>query len=223
MKFSKALIISTLIAVVTSASAQKEANPDGQENGMRYLLEGDIHITGFGGMIVDFTSIEGDLAVAAGGGGAALVNQKFFIGGYGQGIATKHERQNLEINDERIENAVFQFGHGGLWLGYIIQPAKVLHMNINTKVGAGELALRESLDEYEMMDSYHSDVVTVINPSIGVNLNILKWFRISANAGYRFVGAVGDKTYDNNNNLIFDSKDYNAPTFSLSFLFGGFY
>lgn len=223
MKFSKALIVSTLITIALSASAQKETNPDGQENGMRYLLEGDIHISGFGGVTVGFSPVEGETAVSVGGGGAALINQKFFIGGYGQGIATKHERADITINNEHIDDAVLQFGHGGIWLGYIIHPAKVLHMNINTKIGAGSLSLTESLDEYEMMESYHEDMVIVLTPSVGINLNVLEWFRISANAGYRYVGGVGDKTYDNSSELIFDGQDYNAPVFSLSFLFGGFH
>lgn len=69
--------------------------------------------------------------------------------------------------------------------------------------------------------SISKDVVTLINPSIGINVNILPWFRITANAGYRFTGGVGDKTYDNSNKLIFDADDYNAPTFSLSFFLVG--
>lgn len=223
MKLFKGLIIASLLALSFSSYSQKDANSEESENGMKYLLEGDFRISGFGGVTVDFSTIEGEPAVLVGGGGAALINQKFFIGGYGQGIATKHERADITINSEYIDDAILQFGHGGIWLGYIIHPAKVLHMNINTKIGAGSLSLNESLDEYEMMDSYHEDMVIVLTPSVGVNLNLLKWFRISANAGYRYVGGVGDKTYDNSSELIFDGQDYNAPVFSLSFLFGGFH
>lgn len=221
MNLNKTLLIAAMALLTMSLSAQQSGQNE-PEDGMQYLLQEDLQISGFGGVIVDYTTIENEPSVSVGGGGAAMLNQRFFLGGYGQGVATIHERENMFIDNEHIEDAVFQFGHGGIWLGYIIEPSRVLHMNINTKLGAGELALRKSLDEYEMMDSYHKDRVTVINPSIGLNVNILPWFRITANVGYRFIGGVGDKTYDDSNQLIFDADDYNAPTFSFSFLFGGF-
>lgn len=220
MKLNKTLVLTALMLITLNLSAQKDEQRN--DEGMQYLFDGNLHITGFGGVTVDLTSIEGDPSVAVGGGGAAVINQKFFIGGYGQGITTIHERKNIAINEEEIDEAMLQFGHGGLWLGYIIQPARVLHMNVNAKIGGGELSLNESLDEYDMFDSYHRDAVFVMSPSVGVDVNILPWFRIAANAGYRVVSGVSGKTYDDSDKKIFKSEDYNGAVFSMSFLFGNF-
>ncbi|MCF8231119.1 MAG: hypothetical protein K9J27_02940 [Bacteroidales bacterium] len=221
MNLRKILLAGTLMAFsMTMFSQTHQMQKD--DNGMKYLIDGDINLSGFGGVTVDFTSVENDPAVFVGGGGALLINQSVFLGGYGQGLATQHKRHDVSIDEAENIDPVLQFGHGGVWLGYILQPSSVIHLNINTKFGAGELALTESLDEYDMFDSYHKDQVLVLTPSVGINVNILPWFRIAANAGYRLTSGVGDKTYNNSEELIFKSKDYNAPSFSLSFLFGGF-
>lgn len=61
----------------------------------QYLFgNGKTTVNGFGAPIVQFWSKGGDFAVSSGGGGAVLINQTFFIGGYGMGMATEHNVEN---------------------------------------------------------------------------------------------------------------------------------
>ncbi len=63
----------------------------------QYLFQNDnVSISGFGGFTTEFSTIQNEFAVLTGGGGAAIINQKFFFGGYGQGLSTRHINNELD-------------------------------------------------------------------------------------------------------------------------------
>ncbi len=107
-----------LIAATLTVKSQDEATP-------QYLFDqlSDVRISGFGGTMTEFSLVEGEFAVSQGGGGAVIFNQKFFIGGYGMGLATMHRRNDLPD----YGNLILAFGHGGLWSGYLFNSWKLLH------------------------------------------------------------------------------------------------
>jgi len=55
---------------------------------------------------------------------------------------------------------------------------------------------------------------TSITPTLGLGLNLTSWWRVHANAGYRYV-EIADKG-------IFQNENFNSPTFNLSLVFGKF-
>ncbi len=191
-----------------------------------------IKISGFGGPFVAFSTINNDFAVSVGGGGAALFNDRFYVGGYGIGLATAH-RTKLQVYNPITEkykdfsNHRTSFGHGGFWLGALFEPYKMVHFGVSTKIGWGAIGLYEFVgDEGPEMEVL--DRVFVANPMIEVELNVVRWFRVNVGAGYRFVGGVNEK-YDHyeggkfvERRNYFNAAGFNSPELTISLLFGGF-
>ncbi len=172
-----------------------------------YLLDGGIRFSGFGGPLIEFSSINGDLAVSSGGGGAALLNNRFFFGGYGMGL-TNEVNFTLE-NQMQVET---EMGHGGMWLGGIIKPNKILHFGVSTKLGWG------SIDTYDVSftqrRSLGDDDIFVVTPQVEMELNVARWFKINVGAGYRKVIGVEETMYQ--------ATDFDSGVVTLGFLFGWF-
>ena len=202
----------------------------------RYLLEnkmGKVHVSGFGSYIIGFSDMGGEFAVYNGGGGAVLLNQTVYLGGYGMGLSTQHKHQAISIlnNDgdvSNIDDLYTTFGHGGFWLGYIHQSQKPIHFGVSTKLGWGSADLHEKRAYSENPDIdynyFMSDHVFVMTPQLEVEMNLLRWFKMSASAGYQLVSGI-DQTYINGagqKTEFFSSSDFNSPMFNLTFSFGGF-
>ena len=156
---------------------------------------------GFGGPIIETSTINGELSVDVGGGGALLVNT-FFLGGYGMG--TRFPEYRLDSTDYNIH-----FKHGGLWLGYVSPPAKLLHFWGSVKLGWGKARLE--IKE----DAKYSDRIMALTPEIGIELNVTKFMRISLTGGYRMVSGL-------NKLPGLTNKSFSSPVGILTFSFGGF-
>jgi hypothetical protein len=145
------------------------------------------------------------------------------------GMATEHDVENLKImqtNGSSISYSKLRtnFGHGGLWLGYIHHRKDAIHWGISAKIGGGAINLMDPDFDDSMRHGIGIDGVFVFIPQLEVEMNIARWFKINIGAGYQMVSGV-DKTYTNINNQVvnyYNSSDYNSPQASISFLFGGF-
>lgn len=160
-------------------------------------------VGGFGGPIVEF-GLTNDIGTAVGGGGGIVIDN-FFLGGYGMGTV---DFEKL-IDDELTQ---VELGHGGFWLGGTFRPYKVLHIYGSARIGWG--AVKIPVDEpgvrFEDLDK-----VFVVTPELGLELNVTKWFRIGATAGYRWLqGANEDRGYKN--------SDFDGAIAALTFRFGWF-
>lgn len=206
-----------------------------EEGKMRYIFSGDqeINISGMGGPAVGFTSVGEEFAVTAGGQGAVLFNHKFFIGGYGEGLATIHERDysiysSYLDDNEKYYNMNMQFGHGGFWFGYIHNPHQAVHLGLSSKFGFGAISLFEGHFHAGRDEDFAYDNVFVVNPQIEVELNLLKWMKLNVGMGYQLVAGI-NREYefkDEHGDVVlrkyFDQDDFNKPIGHITFLFGWF-
>lgn len=162
-------------------------------------------VSGFGGVLLQFSSIDGNAAVYTGGGGAALFNRQFYFGGYGLGLSS-----DIKVD---VEGASYNldYGHGGFYLGYILAPEKLAHFAFSTKLGWGQASLR---NVSQFVGPNYTDNTFSITPMIEGELNITNWFKINAGVGYQYTVGV--------NNDYFDKNAFNSPAVGLSFLFGWF-
>lgn len=163
-------------------------------------------IGGFGGPLVEFSQINGEVGADVGGGGGLIIND-FFLGGYGLG--TSFSRIQVDNKQYNID-----FGHGGFWLGYTLKPSKLVHLYTSARIGWGGIDLYADGPQDE--DEEYSDNVFVMTPEAGVELNVASFFRIAATAGYRVVGNVNSLPGE------LDSADFSSPVGTLTFRFGGF-
>jgi hypothetical protein len=181
------------ILLVLSVSGLKA-----QENEIQTLFGSGTRISGFGGPIMSFTSINGEFAHMMGGGGCVLLGD-VFIGGYGEGLT----------NSIMAGGNSIKFGHGGFWTGYSFMADRALHPAISTQLGWGSITQTDD-------NHYHlsSDNVFVINPAIELEMNFTKFFRLGIGAHYRIVSGVNTSTLTN--------SDFSGPGAFLSFKFGWF-
>lgn len=163
----------------------------------------------FGGPILEFSSINGQLVADVGGGGALILDE-FFIGGYGMGTDYPEVIFETEIDGELTEiDADIDFGHGGLWFGYVRDIERKMHLYSSLKVGWGRADL-----EHDIAD-LPSDRLFVLTPEIGIELNMTKFFRVGLTGGYRIVNGVSRLPG-------LDNQDFSSPTVGITFRFGGF-
>ncbi|MFZ4463834.1 MAG: hypothetical protein ACOYN5_08295 [Bacteroidales bacterium] len=193
-----------------------------------------LHISGFGGPLVEFSGVNDEFAVSSGGGGAMIVNNLFF-GGYGIGLSTFHYKDIILFDAQSglirdFSNVPVSFGHGGFWIGGMMHPAEAIHLACSAKIGWGSISLYEHMDPYA---SYNSktieDVVFVMTPQIEAEFNLARWFKVNVGVGYRIVSGT-DLEYEAYNSDLqyigtkkyFNNKEFNSFTGTISFLFGGF-
>lgn len=161
---------------------------------------------GFGGPFFIYSNADGKSGGGGGGGGAFIIND-FFIGGFGQG-ETFGQRA---ISSGRYTVGL---GFGGFWLGYVNSSYKVAHLYTSLKIGWGSANLqRDDNDPFNGND--YSDAVFVAHPEIGLELNVVHWFRVAFTGGYRLVNGVDTLPG-------FASGDFNSPTLGLTLRFGAF-
>jgi len=190
---------------------------------------GNVMINGFGAPLVEFSFHGNEFAVSSGGGGAVLINQTFFFGAYGMGLATEHKVDGLQIkqtNGTTINYPPMRkiFGHGGFWLGYIHNRKEAFHWGVSSKIGWGAIGLCDADLENCDKGQIGTDNVFVLCPQVEVEMNMTKWFKINIGAGYRYVSGV-DKTYTDSNGInkkYYNSSDFNSPQLTIGLLFGGF-
>ncbi|MCB0644395.1 MAG: hypothetical protein KDC44_22275, partial [Phaeodactylibacter sp.] len=103
-------------------------------------------IGGFGGPIVEFSQINGEVGTDVGGGGALILNS-FFIGGYGMGTTFP----NINVDNK---NYTIDFGHGGFWLGYAYKSPKLVHLYGSARLGWGGIQLEEDPSQDEKFAEY---------------------------------------------------------------------
>lgn len=189
--------------------------------------DGNMLVSGFGGPIAEFWIHDNSFAMSNGGGGAVLLNQRFFIGGYGMGLSTRHFREDLKgLSTVQMERPMVCFNHGGLWLGAVFMHHKTMHFGFSTKLGGGEIALIDEYFDSNIDERKAVDKVFVVTPQIEFEMNLTPWMKFNAGLGYRYVGGI-DRFYQYSNDdflvhFYYDKHHFNAPFLSAGFQFGWF-
>lgn len=209
------LVILCLFTGMIKLNAQEQADTT------KYLLTEKTVLSGFGSPFVEFSSVNNQFAVCIGGGGGLIINHSVFIGAYFEGIVTKHYREDLQSIVD-AERPMISFEHGGLWLGYIYKDKKAIHGGLSTKLGWGEIDLKDGDGGNPASDYDYRDRIFTITPQVEMELNMTKWFRINVGVGYRFVAGI-DATYEQGENTVkfYEDGDFNSPVGTISFIFGG--
>lgn len=162
-------------------------------------------ISGFGGVFITLASVDGQVMPYTGGGGAVLLDNTFYFGGYGLGLSGD-QSVTVESNEYDVD-----ISHGGFMLGYNIKPSKLAHFGISSKLGWGSIDYRAKDDGVANVD----DQIFVVFPQAEVEFNMTHWFKLNVGVGYQQVIGVDDFHYK--------QGDVSSPAASISFLFGWFY
>ena len=173
------------------------------------LISGEVESGGYGAPIFKVGPINGATGIFVGGQGGWIINHSFVLGGKGYGLVN-----NVDI--EGSQNLKLDFGCGGVLLEYIFSSEKILHVVINTMIGAGGVryAEKDYSNDYEGEVDYNSSSFFVLEPGINLDLNVSSYFRIGAGVTYRYVSGV---EYENLTNA-----DLSGVTGEIVFKFGSF-
>ncbi len=175
-----------------------------------YLFDnGPREIGGFGGPMYRVTSVAGETMSLGGGGGAMLVNRRFAIGGMGVGGT----RSVDAIINGTAQRGEMDFGYGGLTLEVITRPSKLLHATYGVLLGGGGISVWPD-DSRPRDTSDNTEIFGVIEPSLGLEVNVVKWMRVGVVGSYRIVTGADEPKLVNN--------DLNGASASLVFRFGKF-
>lgn len=114
-----------------------------------------------------------DIAYIRGGYGGLEFGNSVFLGWGGYKL-----KDNVLI--EGI-NEAFNLKYNGLMIDFHPGAHKVVHPRFGVLIGGGKVSLSDGV----------SDRVFVAQPSVGLELNVFKWFRLGLQGGYRFVTNEG--------------------------------
>lgn len=151
----------------------------------------DLEHGGFGGPIVRFTQINGDLGVLTGGRGGWIIDHRFVLGGGGYGLANSIEAE-VRLPDASGGSVAaledMEMGYGGGMLEFIIASDELIHFSVELLVGAGGATSASNWKE---------DAFFVAEPGANLILNVTDFFRFGVGASYRYIeglhfGDIGD-------------------------------
>ena len=131
-----------------------------------------LRLTGaWGGSSTMITEISDDYAVYTGGFGGLEFGRSVFVGWGGYKLIN-------DIEFDQIEPQSFEMKYNGLMVGYAYNAHKPIHPTFMLMGGKGKI---------EMDDIDRKDNIFVVQPSIGVELNVFRWFHLGLRGGYRMV------------------------------------
>ncbi len=168
------LTITFSLLTIASLMAQRDQTMFGR---------GGLDITGaWGGSQIMLTSFGGEYSALQGGFGGVELNKGLFIGGGGFTSTTYNNLDQLGDN--------YEMSYGGLVVGYGLKSHKIIHPQVMLLVGGG----------WKQEQGVGRDNAFVVQPGLGVEMNVFRWFRIGVNGGYRIVlddNASVDNTFSN--------------------------
>jgi len=115
------------------------------------------------------------------------------------GWAWHRMRDDLFLEEGNLN---FKLRHNGLKLAYAPASGRVIHPYFSVMAGSGRLEIRND----------RNDRIFGITPAGGLEVNVLEWFRLGAEAGYRFITDVDVQNLD--------SSDFSTPFVQLQLRFG---
>jgi len=149
------------------------------------LFDGDIHSGGFGGVELKLSPLNEQTGLLVGGSGAWLINHSFYLGGGGYGLVNDIATLGLSPDTSRID-----MGYGGLLIGYMFAPDDLVHVGIQTLVGAGGVGYRVHHFDDRLDNLTDSDGFFVAEPGVVGELNISRNIRLVIGASYRFINGI---------------------------------
>ncbi|UCF18694.1 MAG: hypothetical protein JSU87_12185 [Gemmatimonadota bacterium] len=182
------LLLFLFLGSGSSALAQEET-----------LLRGDFESGGFGGPVVKFTEVADQFAVFAGARGGWIINHTLILGAGGYGLTNE-----IDLDDNPFNGRDVEFGYGGLELEYVNSSNKLAHLTLYLLIGGGGLTT----------NFIDGESVFVLEPLANIEVNVAKWFRLSAGGGYRLVVGVDTPGLED--------RDLSALVGVLAFKFGVF-
>lgn len=158
------------------------------------LVHSDILSWGaYGGPRISLINPVGKTAFMVGGHGAIVLNSKFALGGFGQGMTGSSDFNGaLYGHDNTLE---LSMGYGGIFLEYMPFRHKLLHPSFSLPIGLGGASVKEVSSDSKISKT----TLVVFTPRVGFDVNLGKSAVVSLFAGYQFIKTNDDFMIAENN------------------------
>lgn len=190
------LLVATL-AALTAVRAGAQDHTLAGDNG---------RLGGFGGPTLTFTRIASSDAVFAGARGGFIIN-----GTVAMGVSLAGWHDDLVRGSDGLQHQV-SLGYGGFDLEYIDHTHSVAHFTVHLTIGGGSATQDEDHSFFD--GDSREKTFFLAEPGVGVEVNVLKFFRVNLGATYRYVHAV--------NLPAFNDDDFRGLSGRLTFKLGRF-
>jgi hypothetical protein len=190
------------------------SSPSYNAGEMETLFSGPIRFGGYGGPMIKFSPVRGQLGTWVGGFGGVFINSSLFIGGGGFGLTSDIRADQTAAPDQSLA-----VGYGGLLLEYVFNADKLLHFGANFFGGWGGAGY--VYRGFDFNNGRNRNFFTqgssfyVLEPGAFAEVNVARWLRISAGVSYRYVNGI-------NNLQGLTSADLSNVSANLMFKFGRF-
>lgn len=171
------------------------------------LIGDKIESGGFGGPVWKATRLNGEFAFLGGGRGGWIINHTLVIGGGGYGTMADVETGLVDSNGKKL---VLRMEYSGFELEYIRHSGKLVHFTAYALFGGGYIRLHE----HEPGGLAASDNFFVMDASINAEINVFRWLRVNAGAGYRLAFGIDTEGLGNG--------DVGGPEAQVTVKFGKF-
>ena len=144
---------------------------------------------GYGALSFSYTQIDGKDAFLMGARGSWIIDHSFAIGLGGCGFINDVNYHGWMNND--LDNNLVG-GYGGIYLEPILAPRLPVHISIPVLLGVGGITNIEDHRNWDnwVFDDSQSDVYLVFEPSVELEFNMTRHFRVAGSIGYRFTSNV---------------------------------
>lgn len=171
------LLLFTVLIICGNLSAQSDETIFSNSN---------LRITGaWGGPSVTFVRLGDNFSNLSGGFGGLEFNKAFFVGWSGRRLTN----DRIDLGDDTAE---LDFQFSGPLFGYAYRAYNAIHPRGSVLLGFGN---------YEL-DNRDDDRIVVIQPMVGVDINVFQWFRIGLEGGYQVTSGVSSAVPDFGNDAL---------------------
>ncbi len=177
-----------ILLVCSSLLAQEEETPV-QRDEIRTLFGQQRGSGGYGALSVGYSEIDQRSAILFGARGAWIIGHSFSIALGGTGFLNE-PHYDISLS----ENVNLAGGYGGLIAEPILLPMSPVHLSFPVLAGIGGVAY--AVTGYEDWEYYtanyveDSDVFLVLEPGAELEFNMMRYFRLSLGAYYRYTSRL---------------------------------
>lgn len=171
----------------------------------------------YGGLSMGYSEIDNRHAFMLGARGAWIINHSLAVGLGGKVFANEYEYNVLEGEDVNLQG-----GYGGFLIEPILGGQQRIHLAVPILIGAGGIVHADEYHHDRYYDDYYShrdyindsEAFFVLEPGVELELNLLRFFRVSLGGYYRYTSQID--LYDTPSDVL------NGFSYEIAFKFGKF-
>jgi hypothetical protein len=164
--------------------ADSAISVSGISNNTRTLFGGTITNSGYGGIVLKFSSFNDQFAFMTGGRGAITINNRYTIGGGGYGIANSIYLPGSGEDTSQY----FKMGYGGVELGYIFFRGNKVRIGSSLLIAAGAAFWQNNpRSDGEKLFDDDFNIFPVMEPSLYCEVALNRFMWLHAGISYRYV------------------------------------